>query len=319
MLGLDPGDKRRHDTVGGIAHEPPDAIERLAELANADAWLVHRGRFLDDDVPAGGRQTPTISCASTAAASRPSTRGPFVHAALDLRAAGLPRKPGTTFWRPVPPPGVHDLIAMIKTRALRLEGDQYPFMANLRYFKDLLALPRRPRREVHDEPRPSPHFEPPSAATCASTSAASRTASTSRRPAKGIPLVCLHTAGADGRQYRGLLNDRRDARALPRHRLRSAVARQVLAAGGLAEGRVQADLARLRRHHHGRGRRARPRQAGGDGLLHRRPHRAAPGARARHALPRPDRPGVRRPRRALLRPRLAAPPGRAWRRGVRRP
>ena len=24
---------------------------------------------------------------------------------------------------------------------------------------------------------------------------------------RGIPLICLHTAGSDGRQYRGLLND----------------------------------------------------------------------------------------------------------------
>jgi hypothetical protein len=31
---------------------------------------------------------------------------------------------------------------MAKMRALRIEGDQHPFMANLRYFKDLLALPR---------------------------------------------------------------------------------------------------------------------------------------------------------------------------------
>ena len=42
----------------------------------------------------------------------------------------------------MPPPGGHDLFAMIKTRALSLDGDQYPFMSNLRYFKDLLALPR---------------------------------------------------------------------------------------------------------------------------------------------------------------------------------
>ena len=26
---------------------------------------------------------------------------------------------------------------------------------------------------------------------------------------QGIPLLCLHTAGSDGRQYRGLLNDTR--------------------------------------------------------------------------------------------------------------
>ena len=30
---------------------------------------------------------------------------------------------------------------------------------------------------------------------------------------QGIPLVCLHTAGADGRQYRGLLNDAEITRA----------------------------------------------------------------------------------------------------------
>src|SRR5204862_2919783 len=29
----------------------------------------------------------------------------------------------------------------------------------------------------------------------------------------GIPLLCLHTAGADGRQYRGLLNDPRITQA----------------------------------------------------------------------------------------------------------
>jgi len=33
-------------------------------------------------------------------------------------------------------------MAMIKTRALKLEGDQHPFFANLLYFKELLALPR---------------------------------------------------------------------------------------------------------------------------------------------------------------------------------
>ena len=29
---------------------------------------------------------------------------------------------------------------------------------------------------------------------------------------QGIPLLCLHTAGSDGRQYRGLLNDARITR-----------------------------------------------------------------------------------------------------------
>jgi pimeloyl-ACP methyl ester carboxylesterase len=33
---------------------------------------------------------------------------------------------------------------------------------------------------------------------------------------EGIPLLCLHTAGADGRQYRALMND---ARVTRRHRV----------------------------------------------------------------------------------------------------
>jgi hypothetical protein len=33
-------------------------------------------------------------------------------------------------------------MAMLKAGDLRLEGDLHPFMANLRYFKELLALPR---------------------------------------------------------------------------------------------------------------------------------------------------------------------------------
>jgi hypothetical protein len=46
------------------------------------------------------------------------------------------------FWAPVPAPGDHDLLALAKRGRLRLEGDLQPFMANLLYFKDLLAAPR---------------------------------------------------------------------------------------------------------------------------------------------------------------------------------
>lgn len=42
-----------------------------------------------------------------------------------------------------PSRGFHDLMAMLKFRTLRIEGDQHPFMANLLYFKDVLASVRR--------------------------------------------------------------------------------------------------------------------------------------------------------------------------------
>jgi hypothetical protein len=46
------------------------------------------------------------------------------------------------YWRPMPRPGWHDLLALTKRKEATLEGDLHPFMTNLQYFKDLLALPR---------------------------------------------------------------------------------------------------------------------------------------------------------------------------------
>jgi hypothetical protein len=46
------------------------------------------------------------------------------------------------FWQPSPPPGSTDLFALLRRKQLQLEGDLHPFMANLLYFKALLAAPR---------------------------------------------------------------------------------------------------------------------------------------------------------------------------------
>ncbi|MBR0649765.1 hypothetical protein GXW78_08830 [Roseomonas terrae] len=41
-----------------------------------------------------------------------------------------------------PPPGWHDLMALMRHGALRVEGDLQPFMAHLFWFKGLFALLR---------------------------------------------------------------------------------------------------------------------------------------------------------------------------------
>jgi hypothetical protein len=46
------------------------------------------------------------------------------------------------YWQPAPRPGFHDLLALTKRGDATLEGDLHPFMTNLQYFKDVLALPR---------------------------------------------------------------------------------------------------------------------------------------------------------------------------------
>ena len=45
-------------------------------------------------------------------------------------------------WQPVPEAGWHDVFALYKRGVMRIEGRLHPFMANLQYFKDLVALPR---------------------------------------------------------------------------------------------------------------------------------------------------------------------------------
>ncbi|MEC8850947.1 MAG: hypothetical protein VXX43_03180, partial [Pseudomonadota bacterium] len=46
------------------------------------------------------------------------------------------------FWEPMPAPGYHDIFALTKSGHAVLEGDLLPFMSNLRYFKEMIALPR---------------------------------------------------------------------------------------------------------------------------------------------------------------------------------
>jgi hypothetical protein len=45
----------------------------------------------------------------------------------------------TKFWSAKPQPGSHDLMALIKRRTLKAEGNLQVFMANLRYFKEALV------------------------------------------------------------------------------------------------------------------------------------------------------------------------------------
>ncbi|MBL8385005.1 MAG: hypothetical protein JNM90_18125 [Burkholderiales bacterium] len=115
-------------------------LERLPALANDDAWLVQRGRFVDTRflLEAGATQWLV---AIHAGRVESVTRGPFVMPRWTF-ALRAPEEAWRRFWSALPPPGFNDLLAMVKSRTLAIEGDQHVLMANLLYFKDLLALPR---------------------------------------------------------------------------------------------------------------------------------------------------------------------------------
>ena len=115
-------------------------IETIKQRVNDDAGLVRRGRFLTTSfLLEVGATAWLIAIYQGKIVS--VTRGPFVmpQPVFSLRAAA---EEWDKFWSRRPPPGSNDLLALIKRRVLKTEGDLHVFMANLRYFKDLLALPR---------------------------------------------------------------------------------------------------------------------------------------------------------------------------------
>ncbi|MFA5664843.1 hypothetical protein [Castellaniella sp.] len=70
-----------------------------------------------------------------------ATPGPFVMNDWDFSLCAE-ADVWSTFWLAVPPPGFHDLFALLKFRRMTLQGNLHPFMSNLLYFKSLLATPR---------------------------------------------------------------------------------------------------------------------------------------------------------------------------------
>jgi hypothetical protein len=114
-----------------------EMIETLQQRVNGDEALVRRGRYLTTSFLLEVGQTPwLIQIFEGRIVS--VTKGPFVmpSSSFALRA---PAEEWQKFWSVRPPPGSNDLLALIKRRVLKAEGDLQIFMANLRYFKEALA------------------------------------------------------------------------------------------------------------------------------------------------------------------------------------
>jgi hypothetical protein len=120
-------------------------FDELAERVNGNAALVKRGRYVNCAmlIESGDERCLVRiregAVAEVAAASLLMSDFTFA-----LRA---PREAWEKFLAPQPPPGFTDVFALQRRKLLRIEGDLHPFMANLRYFKDVLASVR-PREGV---------------------------------------------------------------------------------------------------------------------------------------------------------------------------
>ena len=112
-------------------------IETLKEAVNGDAALVRRGRYLSTTFLLEiGKAAWLIAIHEGRINS--VTKGPLVMPSWSF-ALRTSDEEWDKFSARRPPPGSNDVMALIKRRVLKAEGDLQIFMANLRYFKDALA------------------------------------------------------------------------------------------------------------------------------------------------------------------------------------
>jgi hypothetical protein len=112
-------------------------IEALKQRVNDDENLVRRGKFLTTTFLLEVGATPWLISISEGRIVS-VTKGPFVmpSSSFALRAS---EEEWQKFWSRRPPPGSNDLLAMVRRRVLKTDGNLQVFMANLRYFKEALA------------------------------------------------------------------------------------------------------------------------------------------------------------------------------------
>jgi pimeloyl-ACP methyl ester carboxylesterase len=220
-------------------------FERLPELVNANAALVRRGRFLTVTFLLQRGDTPYLVRVVEGRIDRVE-RGPFLMRdwRFAIRAS---EDAWRKFAEPVPAAGYHDVFAMAKLGHAVIEGDLLVLMQNLHYVQHSLAMLRWRAHGGSDARSPQPPhrsegvvggdraetatgnggFEPvlgryvwltvggrrcrvyfeEAGPGVAASGMATATGGGAGAADGGIPLVCLHTAGADNKQWRHLLND----------------------------------------------------------------------------------------------------------------
>jgi hypothetical protein len=118
-------------------------VEQLADLVNGDEALLRRGRYLTIDIMIEiDAQAYFVAIEHGRVVG--IHRGPAIMKSWTFAVRGS-SEAWDKFWQPLPPPNFHDIFALAKLGAFRIEGDYRPLITNLLYFKALLAAPRRLR------------------------------------------------------------------------------------------------------------------------------------------------------------------------------
>ena len=117
-----------------------EVMTRLPDLVNQDTALVRRGRWLSNVFLVEAGTTQFLVHVDKGRLLNVE-RGPFVMPSWSF-AIRASESVWQRFWQPLPAPGDNDIFALRKTGEMSVEGNLQPFMANLIYIKQVLAMPR---------------------------------------------------------------------------------------------------------------------------------------------------------------------------------
>lgn len=129
--------------------------------------------------------------------------------AAPAAAFGLAAAPGTwaEFAKPVPPVGFQSLVGMQRLGHMTIDGDVLAWGRNLLFLEQVFAVLRPEAASDPVAPVGVPVIEPIIGRYLRLDFHGKPHRLYFEEAGQGIPLLCLHTAGSDGRQYRALLND----------------------------------------------------------------------------------------------------------------
>ena len=117
-----------------------EVMTRLPDLVNQDTALVRRGRWLSNVFLVEAGTTQFLVHVDKGRLLNVE-HGPFVMPSWSF-AIRASESVWQRFWQPLPAPGDNDIFALRKTGEMSVEGNLQPFMANLIYIKQVLAIPR---------------------------------------------------------------------------------------------------------------------------------------------------------------------------------
>ncbi|NBT39813.1 MAG: hypothetical protein EBT20_05075 [Alphaproteobacteria bacterium] len=115
-------------------------FEQLIAAQHADPRILPLGRGLTTKLIVGMSQDEWLVSIHDGIIIDVS-KGPFVMASAHFSIMA-DEEAWIEFMQPIPKPGYHDLMALLRRKRLQVHGNLQPFMTHLLYFKLLLACLR---------------------------------------------------------------------------------------------------------------------------------------------------------------------------------